>query len=65
MKIVRTSPFSGKTHTWDLPVTEEELRLWENGKPAQYAFPHLSANQREFIMTGITPDEWEETFGGD
>jgi hypothetical protein len=27
--------------------------------------PHLSADEREFIMTGITPDVWEELFAED
>ena len=27
--------------------------------------PHLSADEREFIMTGITPNEWEDAFGFD
>jgi len=24
--------------------------------------PNLSADEREFLMTGITPDEWDEAF---
>ena len=28
----------------------------------QNIFPHLTPGQREFIMTGITDDEWDETF---
>jgi hypothetical protein len=28
----------------------------------QNAMPHLSADEREFIMTGITPTEWDEMF---
>ncbi|WP_396189902.1 hypothetical protein [Flavobacterium sp.] len=28
----------------------------------QDAFPHLSADDREFIMTGITAEEWNELF---
>jgi hypothetical protein len=33
---------------------------WQNGKLIQDAFPSLSVVEREFIMTGITPDEWED-----
>jgi hypothetical protein len=25
--------------------------------------PHLTADQREFLMTGITPAEWQAAFG--
>lgn len=35
---------------------------WLNGMYIQVAFDYLSADQREFIMTGITPEEWEELF---
>ncbi len=68
MKILRTSPLSGKTHTMDLPVTQEDIdRCWglsPNGtEHIQNVFPELSADQREFLKTGITPEEWEEEFG--
>lgn len=59
MLITRTSPFSGKTTTMDLPVTEEQVaRYVEAGVPVQDAFPNLTPDQREFILTGITKDEW-------
>jgi hypothetical protein len=28
----------------------------------QNAMPNLSADEREFIMSGITPTEWDEMF---
>jgi len=60
MKITRVSMISGKEHTLDIDVTEEQLRNWENGALAQVAMPNLTASEREFIMTGITDEEWEE-----
>jgi hypothetical protein len=27
--------------------------------------PELTADEREFIMTGVTPDEWDNEFGVD
>ena len=42
MLITRQSPWSGKVHTLDLPITDD---------------------QREFFMTGITGEEWEEAWG--
>ena len=64
MLVVRKSPFTGKTHEWDMPtVTEERLSEWANGGSVQDVFPELSADEREFIMTGITPEEWDEVFG--
>lgn len=63
MKITRTSPFSGIQHTLDIPCTEEQLDQWSNGVSIQKAIPNLTPDQREFLMTGITAEEWEETFG--
>jgi len=64
VKITRVSILSGKSTTMDLPVTEEQLSRYEQGEFIQKAFPHLSADQREFIKTGITPDEWRDRLGG-
>ena len=63
MKIVRTSQVSGITRSVDLDVTEDQMALFEGGRVAiQDCFPNLSADDREFIKTGITPDEWETLF---
>lgn len=34
------------------------------GAMAQNAFPFLSADEREFIISGTYPDEWERMTGG-
>ena len=65
MKITKKSIISGIEHTMEIPVTEEQLRNWENGMLIQNAMPHLSADQREFLMTGITSDEWDEYIKGE
>lgn len=59
MILSRRSPFSGKVNTMVLPITEEQLLSYENGdRCIQEVFPNLTPAQREFIMTGITEDEW-------
>ncbi len=63
MQITRISPFTKTTNVMDINVTQEQIALWESGTLIQVAMPHLSADEREFIMTGITPSEWEENFG--
>lgn len=61
--ITRTSLLSGVTRTRHLDITrEQELRI-QAGEPVQDVAPHLSADDREFLMTGITADEWEQMFG--
>jgi hypothetical protein len=61
MLITRTNPFTGKTNTRDLDVTEAQMiAYYEEGVLLQNAFPNLSADDREFIKTGI--DNWDEMF---
>jgi hypothetical protein len=63
MEIVRQSPFSGKINKREINVTLEQLDAWTKGALIQNAMPNLSAEDREFIKTGITPEEWAEVFG--
>lgn len=66
MIIERTSPVSGKTNTMDLDVTQEQLdRIKLPGQHIQNVMPHLTADQREFILTGITGEEWDSLFEED
>jgi len=62
MKITRVSSFTGIERTWDIPVSQEQLDRWENGELIQNAMPELTEDEREFIMTGVTPEEWENVF---
>lgn len=66
MKITKRSAISGKVHTLDIPLTEEEFKkqhaAWQSGTLIQHAFPTLNADQREFIKTGITAEEWDALF---
>ena len=63
MLITARSVLSGKVSSMDLPVTQEQIWAWRAGELIQNVFPDLTADQREFLMTGITPDEWENAFG--
>ena len=65
MNITRTSMVSGVTRTLDLPVTQQQLDSYAQGALLQNAFPNLSADEREFLKTGITAEEWEALFGGE
>tara|TARA_R110000824_G_scaffold35539_1_gene111289 strand:- start:47 stop:250 length:204 start_codon:yes stop_codon:yes gene_type:complete len=62
MQITRKSMMSGVTRTRNLPVTPEQIREWEGGMLIQNAMPHLSMTDREFVMTGVTDEEWQEEF---
>jgi len=65
MLITRTSKFSGKVHTRDIPVTQDQLDAWQRGGPIQRALPHLSLDDREFLISGVTPEEWASLMGDD
>lgn len=41
------------------------IHAYNAGLKIQHAFPFLNADQREFLMTGITSEEWDELFGDD
>ena len=63
MMIEKESPFSGNKNVMDIDVTEEQIASWQGGELIQEAMPNLSADEREFLMTGITAEEWENHFG--
>lgn len=65
MQIKRTSPVSGITRNLDINVTKEQLVRWEAGALIQDVMSHLSASDREYIVTGITDDEWQRMFTED
>lgn len=63
MKITKISPFTGKENTIEIPgLTEQMLNDWKGGMLIQNAMPGISAEHREFLMTGITPEEWNDLF---
>ena len=63
MQITRTSIFSGNTNTMIINVTPSQMSDWEQGMLIQDAMPQLTPDEREFIMSGITPKEWADNFG--
>jgi len=62
MLVERTSIISGITRAIELEITNEQMLKWFQGTPVQIAMPHLSIDEREFIISGISKEEWEETF---
>ncbi len=69
MLVTRTSRISGKVHTLELDITSEQLDRIENRfgskELIQDIVPHLSIDEREFLMTGITSEEWNKMFAED
>ena len=60
MLITRKSMLTGIERTLDIPCTQEQLDAWNQGQDLiQRIMPDLTEDQREFIMTGCTPEEWD------
>lgn len=63
MLIRKTSRISGTVSTMDLDITSEQWARIEAGiELIQKIVPHLSSDEREFLITGITPQEWDKLF---
>lgn len=61
IKVTRQSLLTGRTTTLDLPVTQQQLDAYISGcAHLQDAFPDLAPQLREFIKSGITPEEWQQ-----
>lgn len=69
MKITKVSQLTGKEHTMDIDVTQYEMIRIDNRfhskELIQNIVPNLSISEREFLMTGITSEEWDNTFSED
>ena len=61
--IVTACPFCG--HANEVEVNEMDYFDWQDGELAQNAFPYLSADEREMLISGICPKCWDEMFGGE
>ena len=55
---------TGEMVSKDIDVTDDQLAHWDSRELIQNAIPHLSADDREFLLTGMTPDEWDSMFAG-
>ena len=61
--VVTQCPFCGRGN--EVEVNEIDYLDWQDGMMAQDAFPYLSADEREKLISGICPACWEKYFGSD
>lgn len=63
-EVAAVSVLSGKLHKKTLKITRTQFLAWQiDGFLIQEAMPLLSASEREFLLTGATDEEWNNTFG--
>jgi hypothetical protein len=60
--ITRHSIFSGAVNTRTITVPAAEWAALEAGELIQVAMPSASADDREFLITGATPEDWTSMF---
>ena len=63
MQITKRSPFSRQYNTMDIDITMEQIGMIDAGLGLiQDIIPHIPLDEREFIISGITPKEWDDMF---
>ena len=62
MIVIRRNPMTGLNSSMDIPqLSESQLDEYQASKlPIQRVLPHLSPDEREFILTGLLPEQFDE-----
>jgi hypothetical protein len=64
--VYKKSVLTGIMHKTVLPITPDQMIAWKQQRRLiQDVFPRLSNEEREFLMTGSTPEEWNKEFKDD
>lgn len=64
MQVTKRSGITGDLHTLEIAITQEQWDRWKGGELLQNVCPHLSVDDREFLISGATKEEWDHYFGG-
>lgn len=63
MQVTKKSGITGKVHTLEINITQAQWDEWKAGGLIQDVCPHLSADDREFLISGATKEEWAAFYG--
>lgn len=59
--VVITGPyFDDRNRTRTVTVKRSDLQKYNEGTFIQDAFPYLSADDREFLISGMSPEGWDK-----
>jgi hypothetical protein len=65
-RIFAKSMLTGKENTLDVSMSFDKFQsafmVWQRGMLIQHAFPTLSRSEREFILSGLTDEEYKKLF---
>ena len=59
MSVTRKCLLTGAVRTKTMAVTQDQIDEWLGGELIQNVMPHLSLDEREFLITGI---DWDKAF---
>ena len=63
MLITRKSPLTGKFNEREIDIDMDQLTRYHKGDELiQNIMPDISSDDREFLITGYTPEDWESIF---
>lgn len=60
-RVSGTCTFTGESYS--VVVPSEGFARWQAGEPIQRAMPEVPAEEREFLISGISPNGWHKAFG--
>lgn len=62
LEVTIRSPASGNVHSKILPISPKQWNDWQQGEYIQNALGHLSAEDREWLMSGLTAEEFDTLY---
>jgi hypothetical protein len=63
MYIKRKSVITGIERTRSIPANPDDMLAWQAGLGSiQELMPYLNDDDREFLLSGITREEWDDAF---
>ena len=59
-EFVRKNIFTGEVNSMVFDVSPLQLSMYENRVNVQAAFPQLSVDEREFLISGVLPEDQDQ-----
>ena len=53
---------SASNQPYSITIGTDQYEEWQAGEFIQNVLPELDSDQREFLISGTTPEEWKQLF---